>query len=392
MATESEFTEMQSTPTRNEYSKSNILINAQYKGSLMMNKLMAISFAYPDRFCDVGNGTIVFEMSISEISDILHRKGGSLYDDISSAASSLSGYTIGYNDREAKCFNYSALITETDCRDGVLKIYYNAKFRNEIQNLTKHFTKLRLDVMTSFKSVHAFRSYENLLSKCYAKYAVGENDDEHYVMSYSVGEIKMVLGIIDVTDKKIKKALENKSGNIDYDYISSLAKDQSYSRYNNFHARVLLPAINEINSISEKYPDVGIHVAMATKKEGLGGKVYRLEFDVIRVKQRNDEDIVENIELSETEKAELLDYILDELPVRANFSEARKIAEVAKYNKSKIKNAIEIAKEQGELNNVIGFIIAAINDGYKQTKSKSNSDFEQHRYDFDELESQIIAS
>ena len=95
---------------------------------------------------------------------------------------------------------------------------------------------------------------------------------------------------------------------------------------------------------------------------------------------------------------ELLDEIYDILEGNFKLKDVRKIAKEADYNLVSIKKAYKVYKKnEDNVENSVGFMIAAIKDGYESTAKKKKTkakntfvEFDQNEYDFDDLEGQLI--
>lgn len=102
-----------------------------------------------------------------------------------------------------------------DKSKGIIKIKLDADMRPFLLQLKEHFTAYELIYTLYFKSKYSIRLYELIKSIHY-------NETKSYERIYSVDELKTLIGAT------------------------------IYNKFNEFHARVLKPAVNEINKFSDK--------------------------------------------------------------------------------------------------------------------------------------------
>lgn len=386
---------MEEVYTRDLYPKSNYLIGAKYKSTLLENKLTAISFfkISQDDY-SVNNGDIVVTIHAQELRKLLpESNGGSFYSSLSETAQLMTGRTIGFTDPEKKRFDYISIITRATYEDGKLSVVFNKAFNNFLAGVKDNYTLLNCSLMMAFKSIYSFRLYELLKSKAFVpKGEAGKGIPDIFEISYNLAELKFLLGNVNANLDKVQRLLRG-SGIPDYEKAIEAAPEKNFNNWYDFRRRVLEVAAKEINDKSD------ITVEFKPLKSGRGAKVQSVIF-YVSYKQNNNQHKEEKI-LTEEEKDEIIDYLYEkaaELNINIRMKEARLIAEEAGYDDKKIEKAF--AAINGKVDNVVGFLRMAIREDYqiptsisakKQTKNSFNN-FQQNEYDFEQLEKELLAN
>lgn len=376
-----------------DYVKSNLLIGAKYKSSLLENKVMAISLNKIKDAEEDKEGTLIVRLKASELKKLLDSKSGSFYSQLDKIGSSMTGRVIGMSDPENERFHYMSVINNAHYENGVLTLEYNKNLNGYLKNIKQNFTKLNLETMLDFKSVYSFRLYELLKSRAY--YPRGEKrKDNAFVVTYDLPELKLDLGVINAELANVQKILNN-SKKPDYEAALEASPEKVFTTWFEFRRNCIDVAVKEIN---EKRDRTEMEVDYKPRKSGQGGKVYGVDF-YIKLYKRADESAESAIkELSEDEKLNFYDEIRDVIECGIKSKDAKAIAEAAEFNMDTIKSKYELAKEQ-DVDNIVGFMIAAIKNDYTRVpvsgnKNKKNSftDFKQRTYDFEELEREAVMS
>ena len=98
--------------------------------------------------------------------------------------------------------------------------------------------------------------------------------------------------------------------------------------------------------------------------------------------------------LSEDEMFEMHIQVKELIKESVSIKDIRSICEAAKYDIEKIETAYHIAELAGHIDNLVGFMIKAIKEGYaapvKKEKKNQFNNFEQRQYDFDEYEKVLL--
>ncbi|SKB92026.1 Initiator Replication protein [Lachnospiraceae bacterium] len=375
-----------------EYSKSNFLIGAKYKSSLLENKILAISLAHSDSF-DVDerntDSPIYSRISVSELRKTLGANKGSFYQQLNQVASQMTGKSIGMSTEDSKAFDYIAVVTRARCENGIFTIEYNHALRKYIYQIKKNYSRLNLNLMLRFKNNYSFRLYELLHSKCY-RMKDDPSAGNFYNIRFSLAELKLELGIVNAELDSVKRVLRNQK-NPDYDRAVEVSPEQMFESWSDFRRKVLEKAVKEINDSSD------MHIEYETIKKGKGGKVCLIDFKVVMDEKtetsgQNVEPIIPQV-LSEDEKLDIIVDIKALLGRDFTAKDARKIADAAEYDYLKVEEAVDAYRKSRGVQNPVGWIIAAIREGYSISEAGDVKDpflnFEERDYDFEDLEARF---
>jgi plasmid replication initiation protein len=376
------------------YSKGNLLITAKYRSSLLENKLLAIALANIQNSYEDDNGNLISELKASEIKKLMGDSSNSIYRHLEPIAQQMTGRTIGMKDPEREIFDYKSVVTHAHYENGTFTIEFNHLLKDQIIDIQNKYTVLNLPTMLLFKSVYSFRLYELLKSMSYIPKGQKRNEeDKNWELKFQLSELKLELGVVNANSDRVQKILSNKK-HPNYDEAVKAAPEQVFEQYRDFKRRVLDVAVSEINEKTE------INVEYETLKSGRGGKVNAIIFYVSYDNVAQKEEIVKTEEVVEKpmDIDELLDEIYDILEGNFKLKDVRKIAKEADYNLVSIKKAYKVYKKnEDNVENSVGFMIAAIKDGYESTAKKKKTkakntfvEFDQNEYDFDDLEGQLI--
>lgn len=376
------------------YSKGNLLITAKYRSSLLENKLLAIALANIQNSYEDDNGNLISELKASEIKKLMGDSSNSIYRHLEPIAQQMTGRTIGMKDPEREIFDYKSVVTHAHYENGTFTIEFNHLLKDQIIDIQNKYTVLNLPTMLLFKSVYSFRLYELLKSMSYIPKGQKRNEeDKNWELKFQLSELKLELGVVNANSDRVQKILSNKK-HPNYDEAVKAAPEQVFEQYRDFKRRVLDVAVSEINEKTE------INVEYETLKSGRGGKVNAIIFYVSYDNVAQKEEIIKTEEVVEKpmDIDELLDEIYDILEGNFKLKDVRKIAKEADYNLASIKKAYKVYKKnEDNVENSVGFMIAAIKDGYESTAKKKKTkakntfvEFDQNEYDFDDLEGQLI--
>lgn len=376
------------------YSKGNLLITAKYRSSLLENKLLAIALANIQNSYEDDNGNLISELKASEIKKLMGDSSNSIYRHLEPIAQQMTGRTIGMKDPEREIFDYKSVVTHAHYENGTFTIEFNHLLKDQIIDIQNKYTVLNLPTMLLFKSVYSFRLYELLKSMSYIPKGQKRNEeDKNWELKFQLSELKLELGVVNANSDRVQKILSNKK-HPNFDEAVKAAPEQVFEQYRDFKRRVLDVAVAEINEKTE------INVEYETLKSGRGGKVNAIIFYVSYDNVAQKEEIVKTEEVVEKpmDIDELLDEIYDILEGNFKLKDVRKIAKEADYNLVSIKKAYKVYKKnEDNVENSVGFMIAAIKDGYESTAKKKKTkakntfvEFDQNEYDFDDLEGQLI--
>ncbi len=371
-----------------EYKKSNFLIGAKYKSSLLENKILAVSLT---KVRKDESGQLISTVTASELKKYMKKTNGSFYDQLYSCADNLTNRQIVMEDRENHKFMILNIVQTALYDNGKFTIKYNSDLEKYLYGLQQNFTKLSLPVMMSFKSVYSFRLYELLKSKAY--YPRDKKQAENlFRITFSLSELKLDLGAVNSSYDRVQRVLKGSSP--DYDKAVEAAKEKTFARWGDFKDRVIDVAVNEINSM----PEACMNVSYELGKAGRGGKVYEVSFIVKLTSGITElvesEVVIAPVVTADMGVVELIDDLLENEDMRVK--DIKAIAVAAENDFELVKNAYEIyQKQKVKAANFTGWMIAAIKNGYKDSKKYTRNgfhDFEQNEYDFNQLELQLVSN
>lgn len=356
------------------YKKSNELINAKGRGTLLSQKLFAIGMQ--NLYID-GTGNVVATIYGKDLRRLFGSTSGSLYShlldlcDREKKGSTIFDWNILVKDDENKHFVARQVVTDAEFKDGVLTLRYNNSLTDKIANLKSNYTMLSLQETMSMKSLYSLRLLEILKSAYDYESAVSKNHGR-FMFQYSIIEIKMALGIVSTNgNSTIRKELDKEYP--DYEKIEQIVNDNGWNKYaefKDFNKNVLKVAKKEINEKTSLLIDydtvkrgrMAVAVRFFVEKagtvaaaagDGLNGKTA----------EEDEEDRIEEI------------YELAHAGFGFRLKEIREICEYGKYDTEKIKEAYHyMATYPKEIENPLAFWRAAIKNGYQRGRKKAEID------------------
>lgn len=345
------------------YRKFNLLISAKYNSSLLEHKVLAMALVNIER-AEVGaEGTTIVRLYVKDIKEKLGIKGNGLYKSLDKLANNMTGRTIGVTDPVKKVFDYIAVIDHSHYEDGVFTIEFNRYLRKYIENIREGFTIFTLEEMCKFNSVSAFRLYENLQSQSFTR--KGETPTNNYLHSFDLSELKLVLGVVNANNDKVKNVLKG-SKNPNFDKAIEIAPEKHFNRWVDFRRYILEPAIAEINE--KAY----MHVDYKAKNTGSNHKVYGIDFYVELLEGNVNYVTFDKAKSDETNNEDKLDIqgkVIDLIEEKIKFKDAESICKAANYNFELIKKQYELSKSS-DVKDIVGWLISAIKNNYEaSTKS-----------------------
>lgn len=388
-------------PIDSRFKKSNYLISAVSRASLLEVQItnFALYKIWKGEF-ELDGKAVICDIPAKEIRDYVDGNSGSFYKKLDPVALSMNTHVIGWTDPELQEFDYMSLITRARYKSGVFHIEFNQAVTELISNPQKHFTILALDMLKSFKTVYAYNLYEKLSMKTFHPTWASEIQKQSnlYEITYSLAQLRFYLGLVNPEFEPVKKVLQ-KATAPNWEKAYELCPEKNYETWFEFKRNVLDPSVKNINDVTD------IYVEYEPIKEGSGAKVRKIRFFVkkfknteeqqkYRTEEENIIDIEKKPKLSMEEKEdmifdvgiELSEFLLKRKDIKA-------ICEAAEYNKEKILQAYSVVKASGHINNVVGFMIKAIQEGYQNkgydAPQKFNN-FEQRSYDMNEIEKMLL--
>jgi len=364
---------------------SNTLIRARERTSVLESKIEVLAIHHMDKKVKLrekkdtqGNTYVIkyVELNASEIKKLMGKDYGEIYSEIYRAAMALKEKLYIYEDREAKSFMMKSMYENVSYDNGTLTIEFNPEMEEYYTNLKENYTKLSLPIFFSFRKNGGLQLYKLLKSFAYNLPKIDLSLDQENLPVFSVYfdliELRMILGYIDISQEKLKKEGRKRKPNFD-----KMAEDEinpQYKRWSDFSARVIMPGIKEVNDISDIYI-----FEMKKKLTGKGGKVTGLTFYIQHNKNFYQNKKISNKNKSETTEKNIqsftdesifdfVDEIRGIISCELKTKDYLAIAKAANYDIQKVKMAnAAMEAYSSNINNVAGFLIAAIQKDYTVT-------------------------
>ena len=356
----------------------NELLTAKYRSTLFQQKILDLCLAQAKEMPD---GTMVSEISAKEIRKQLGNiKGNSLYSILRSTTTAVLQRYIMVEDRENNEFHGMNIINEAKYKDGVFTCEFNKNLKQYVSNLQEKYTNLKIPILMSFRNIYSYRLYQIL-----STYRFILQYRPVVSVKYDLGEIRAMVGTINTNEDRVNDAINR---GMDWNIIAdNVAQDKILGEWDTFKRKVLNTAKKELEE--SDYSEIIFDYNPI--KRGKAGKVVAVEF-LIKNNPKNSyysgsgNKDSENISDDDFEGVELTNIPkVKDLFKGASITnkEILVLLKEADNDLDKISAALTLAKKQGEVRNVIGFIRSAIREGWcDPAEHKNISLFKNH--DFEE--------
>ena len=381
------------------YKKSNDLINAKGRSTLLIQKLFAVSIQQAEKD---DKGMLSASIYGSDLKRVFGVTSNNFYKTIKEAIQpskkskpSILDYRIVITNDEEKSIEAINVITDCKFEDGVFNIRFNDKVAKELWELKANYTTFALEETLALKSIYSFRIYELLKAEYdkqdYILKKRGLPSKEPYVVVMHLTDLKLKLGIIDAqSSNEIITALKKDSPN--YERIETLTENdeeaKKFKEYGDIRKNALEKAKKELREKTDIYFDY------EPIRSGRGGKTNSIRFFIYNKHARKEEP--KPVELTLEEKENIIDKISDIIDEKIKPKEYKAIAEAAGYDIARVEKAYKIAKGNKKIDNLVGFMLSAIKEDYDYSvesaggKNNSWNSFPQNSYDFEEFEKQML--
>lgn len=327
------------------------------------------------------------------------KNSGSLYGHIEAAAMELKKKLYIYRDKGSEQFTMKSLYGDVTYDKGRLTIDFNPETEYLFLDLKDNYSRVMMDIAFKFQTNGGFQLYKLLKSFVYnlpdPDVSLDQKDFPCLKKEYTLSELRLQLGYVDLNQPEIQK--ESSKLYPDADRLSSLEKKPKYRRWNDFYNRVIEPGIREINRISDIYID------SIEKERSAHGKV---DGAVIRVQHNRNYYLNHgkhtgksgnNPETAAGLSEEQVDEFIDEMRILIKeplkTKDLKSIANVSGYDINKIRAAYSLSEDAGNIDNIVGWLISAIKNGYSSStpvRKSGKRHFELEReYDFEKLEKEL---
>lgn len=355
--------------------KSNTLITSKYSMNTRSLKILTAGLSKIDPFGPPPPNGASVNISPQELRDLLNTKSHSLYEQMKNVRDNIgSNNSIFYEDDINQKTGFFVLVEscEFDSENGMTINFGKTAtpFLYEIQKSSSGFTKLKVSTILGLTSSHSIRLYE-----MFKKLMFRLNRNMPYIeVEYGVNELRFILGLINLNSPEAKKCKELMTrGETDYNKIAAAYKGElPYKRFDNFKRRIIDVAQKELERETE------IRFEYDTIRKGRF--IDSIRFRLYRNIPDNDE-FKENLkkleQLEIIEEDDIIEFIINMIQEKkVKISEARQIAIAGEYDVHYISKAYQLFKQQKNIKNVCGWIVACLNENYENIK-EINEEFEE---------------
>lgn len=357
--------------------KSNFLISAKYKATIMENKIIAIAMGK----LIVKDNVPFASLTVSELKKYLNVDSvdRNIYRDVKRAVKALVSHPIILEDQVFDVQNDESVsgrihalsfITNAVYENGRIDIWFNKEFNNYMFNLKNNFTLFELQVMMKFTKDYTFRLYELLRKEVYRI-----KGNSCIKISYTLAELKCLIGIVDINRSDVRIAIERGKS---WEYIvDDMKTERTFVKWGELERKVIKVAQKEIQELSD------IRFEYTPIKRGRGGKVVGIDFYIH--KNVENDLVATTIEGNDYIQLSLDDYNvqIDELYKAFNGvftkEQIKDLLKISEFNSEIIKEAYECSLKQKYIDNLMGWIKAYIKNGGYTNKAivVSNGSVEQ---------------
>ncbi len=189
------------------YVKSNDMISAKTKASLLENKLLAVAIAHIEENPQSKDNQLEARLYPSTLKKILS-DDTHIYRDLKMLAKSITGRSMILEDGKGN-FKAFAVIPSAVYENSVFTINFNSLLKDHLLNLDKNFTMYELSVMTNFSRNSSFRIYE-LLKRDIFRSKPNVNNGR-VTVEYNLFEFRFLIGLANIENQYIQTRIKNMS-------------------------------------------------------------------------------------------------------------------------------------------------------------------------------------
>ncbi len=403
------------------YSKSNRIINAKGKSTALGLKLFAVGIREARKNKD---GTITATVSGTQLRKLFGNNNGSFYTQIKDlikpedeAKPSILDWRIYIQNDETEKIEGINVVNDAKFENGELSLTFNRKIENDIYGLRDNYARLSLQTTIDLQSPYSIRLYEIFKAFMDRERAVTKNPGPYY-MTYQYDDFKQLLGLLNPA--------------VDTGSARKTRKKEMFPDYTHFRRGVLDKAQKELNAIST------VHMEYEPIRTGRGAKVTALKFILTRQEGSGRDSQEQNksgervIDTSSREMTDEKFAVISRvsgmfMKLGLSLIDIKAVCDAAEYNEDKLRSAYELGCVAKNVDNMTGWLIAAIRGDYKPSGKAGSSaaasdsadvpaahsgagqnsagkksarirsrnefnNFQQNQYDFDDLESRLINS
>ena len=361
---------------------------------------------------------LISEFSNKDIKKLFNMKTSTFYSDLNELMNHerfMSNWTIMTKDENLT--GVTACITGTvyDNKRGKTLIKWNNDIAEAVLCSKGNGTMLSLELMGSFKDLQSFNTYQLLKEELsYHEYVQVKIRKQkpllEYSTSFSLAEFRFLISTYQVsisntendeTASKVKELLrknryeEAEKVLINGKNTSAYADWHDFRRYvltnvskavNGFKKAQYKKDLDEYENACNEFHPTDIHFRFEELKEANSRKVTGIRFFIRWDKEKDDE----SIEKDKTRHVERLKNELSAiLKMQLSDTDLNAMLDAAEGDTYKIKKACEYTADyEGDIDNIIGFIISAIKQDYTARPRSSSRDVKE-RISLDEIETKF---
>lgn len=395
--------------------RSNVLIRSRYRASILESKLLALTM-YRCQRTDAENPSRRCRFTTNELKALLHLDDDNsyIYIRLKNIASSLIDHKFFIEDTDRQKWGFYALIEAAEYDNGIMTLTLSESALKHITRLQSNWTGMAMPILLGFgvgadkkKAIRqnfSFRIYEILRTHLYHVTPARPS----FRIKYFLSDLKLTTGVISPDDPGVRDAILRNPGDMEISLEKWVKKgNSSYSRWSDFERRVLREAQEECRTTDLLFTYEPV-------RTGRGGKVTEVVFTITRnpdYKLEKDANVPPDVTLVER--------VSEMLGGRLRAKTIMRLLSVAGNDIEKIRQALMIADSYTKpIDNLYGFLKRAIQEAWeaeditnyiprgrgvmydmqpakvkaKESAQKKNSfnDFEQNKYDFEQLELQLL--
>ena len=293
-----------------------------------------------------------YKVNIQELARFLEIPDNNLYRDIRNICQSLMSRTIKIqNGNQWKIFQWLQL-AEYDGH-GTITLMLSNQIAPYLLQLNAWFTQYQLKNILVMKSFYSIRLYELL------KLTVGEDRRKKIEYTFSIQYLR--------------------------EYLEC---EHKFKQIGQFKDKILDIAVRDISEYSE------YNCRYEGKKTGRSITDIIFYLELKEQKQEKKEEGEREKEQKELDLDDLIDQLREIINEKLKTKEYKAILEAANNNIELIQEKYELSKKQQKIENLVGWLIKAIEGNYSEPiekrKKTSFNNIEARQYNYEELERQLL--
>ncbi len=358
------------------YVKSNEMISAKYKSTLLENQVMAIALTRIEENFKDKDSPLEARLYPGELKKLVS-DDAHIYRDLKALAKTITGHTMFLEDGKGN-FKAFSVVPNADYQDGVFIIKFNQVLKDHILGLDKNFTTLEISMMTNFTRNSSFRIYE-LLKKDIFRSRPGVNEGRVDV-EYNLFEFRFLIGIANSDNVHVQNRIKTMSV-IDWEELYHVLEkngsksDIKFKTTDKLQKDCIKPAQEEL----ELKSDIRFDYELVR----VGRPYKKIVFHIYPNVPQNEDEIevrqkfVENInkrnrqyeipmDLNETTKMLYDDLVGHNEITKEDIDHLLKVAEM---NVDAVRKAVEYTDRQGVVSNYMGYLVHCIKNKYYESEA-----------------------